>query len=350
MRHETDACQHAASRMILPGRRVRELPVFTTQPSDHGNMAIDSPRFRTALLLLLASIFLIPASSWGQAPPDPNLGEAGTIKKADQVPAAQPVGEEVNPAAAPAAVKKKKHVIPTDPLEIFQAGGFAMWPLLLASIISLWFVLERMVVLRRRRVLPPAFVNRFIQHLEQGKLNAETALRLCEENLSPIADVFAHGIRKWGKPSVEIEQAIIDGGERQVAKLRAHLRIINGVASVAPLLGLLGTVVGMIMSFNELAQGESGSDKSQRLAAGIGVALITTASGLFVAIPSLISYMYLADRVDRLVMEMDGLGQKIVELISSDTLANRSRAVSKAPSPAGNPAAAVSSKPKTVGT
>ncbi len=314
-----------------------------------------------AFALVISWGILLPVMAAAQAPTEePNLGEAAPLNAEDAAAVPAPPGGVVNPAvepeptaasstAAAGGEPEKSYLIPTDPIQLFLAGGFLMWPILLASVISLWFVLERMVVLRRRRVIPRAFVDRFIQHLEQGKLNAETALRLCEENQSPIAEVFAHGIRKWGKPSVEVEQAIIDGGERQVSQLRTHLRIINGVATVAPLLGLLGTVVGMIMSFNELAQGGD-ADRAQRLAGGIGVALITTAAGLFVAIPSLILYMFLAGKVDGLVMEMDGLAQKVVNLISSEALANRPRTnmakTNTAPVQTGAPV----SKPKTVGT
>lgn len=316
-----------------------------------------SGRSGTLCAMVVAWGFLAPVIAAAQAPPaEPNLGEAAPIGAEDLAKPATAVAPEVNPpaeSAAPGAApeKEKSYLIPTDPIQLFLAGGFLMWPILLSSIISLWFVLERMVVLRRRRVIPRAFVDRFIQHLEQGKLNAETALRLCEENLSPIADVFAHGIRKWGKTSVEVEQAIIDGGERQVSQLRTHLRIINGVATVAPLLGLLGTVVGMIMSFNELAQGGD-SDRAQRLAGGIGVALITTAAGLFVAIPSLILYMFLSGRVDGLVMEMDGLAQRVVNLISSEGIASRPRTNMAKTSSAGAPGqgGVPVQKPKTVGT
>jgi biopolymer transport protein ExbB len=250
------------------------------------------------------------------------------------------------------AGKSKKLLIPTDPMGLFIAGGHLMPLILMASIISLWFGLERMVALRWGRVIPRAFVDRFLQHLEQGKLTPDTALRLCEENSSPMAEVFAHGVRKWGKTSVEVEQAIIDGGERQVSQLRTHLRIINGVATIAPLLGLLGTVFGMIMAFNELAQG-SDVDRGERLAYGIGVALITTAAGLIVAIPSLVLYMGLSGRVDRLVMDMDQLAQKVVNLISAEALASRPRvSPPKAVTPVAvnGPAAAAPGKPRPVGT
>jgi biopolymer transport protein ExbB len=210
--------------------------------------------------------------------------------------------------------------IPTRLSDMFLAGGPLMWPILLCSIVVVTFSVERLVVLRRRRVIPRDFVKRFLDHLAAGQLDRSTALALCEQNGSPIAEVFAHGVRKWGKPSVEVEQAIIDGGERQVSQLRKNLRIMNTIATVSPLLGLLGTVQGMILSFNRIATTTAHVGKSEDLARGIGMALIATAGGLIVAIPALVIYMYLGGRVDALVMEMDALAQKVVNLISAEGL------------------------------
>ncbi|MBT4864280.1 MAG: MotA/TolQ/ExbB proton channel family protein, partial [Planctomycetaceae bacterium] len=155
---------------------------------------------------------------------------------------------------------------------IVSLRDYIMWAFvgafLSASIIAVWFAIERLVVLRKGRVIPRPFVERFIQHLDQRKLEGKQALKLCEENGSPIAVVFAHGVRKWGKPSVEVEQAIIDGGERQVSQLRKHLRVLNGVATVSPLIGLLGTVIGMIISFNDIAKSNA-MGNPQQLANGI---------------------------------------------------------------------------------
>src|SRR5207248_9289981 len=127
--------------------------------------------------------------------------------------------------------------IPERLSEMFIAGGPLMWPIAFCSVIVVAFAFERLVVLRRRRVIPRDFVKRFLDHLENGQLDRTTALALREQNGSPIAEVFAHGVRKWGKPSVEVEQAIIDGGERQVGSLRKNLRILNTIATVSPLLG-----------------------------------------------------------------------------------------------------------------
>ena len=228
--------------------------------------------------------------------------------------------------------EKRSTGVPSTPEGIIRELKYFLLPFVIASIISMWFIIERLVMLRTGRVIPRHFVTRFLKLLQEGKLNARTSLKLCEENRSPISAVFAHGVRKWSKPSVEVEQAIIDGGERQLSQLRKHLRVINGVATVAPLMGLLGTVIGMILAFNEIAN-SSAMGKAESLAGGIAMALLTTAFGLGIAIPSLIMYMYLAGRVDALVMEMDQSSQDLVHLISAEGLAakaNRKAAVSSA--------------------
>ncbi|MFQ5730894.1 MAG: MotA/TolQ/ExbB proton channel family protein [Planctomycetaceae bacterium] len=199
---------------------------------------------------------------------------------------------------------------------------------LIASIIAVWFAIERLVVLRRGRVIPRPFVERILEHIEQGRMDKAEAMQICRENGSPLAHIFSHGVRKWGKPSVEVEQAIIDGGERQVSQLRKHLRVLNGVATVTPLVGLLGTVIGMIQSFTAIQEtaNSAGGDEKLHLAVGIATALLTTAAGLAIAIPSLIMYMFLAGRVDALVMDMDELGQELVHLISAEALAEAAAA------------------------
>jgi len=223
--------------------------------------------------------------------------------------------------------------LPTSVIEIFSALGWWTAPFLTATLIALWFTTERLVVLRRGRVIPKPFVQRFLALLDEGELEPDEALEICEDNDSPVAHVFAHGVRKWGKPSVEVEQAIIDGGERQVSALRKHLRVINGVATVSPLLGLLGTVWGMLGAFKDIsAAGTAGN--MQQLGSDIALALVTTAAGLVIAIPALIVYMYLSGRVDALVMEMDDLAQRVVYAVSAESLSDRATRPRPAPRPA----------------
>jgi biopolymer transport protein ExbB len=202
-----------------------------------------------------------------------------------------------------------------------------MYPIAICSFVLLIFVFERFVSLRRGRVIPAPFVKRFLEQLREGQLDREKALKLCDGDRSPVAIVFAAAVKKWGRTSVEVEQAILDSGERVTNNLRKHLRLFNGISQVAPLLGLLGTVMGMIFSFNALAQSEAANQR-ELMAQGIAQALITTAAGMMIAIPALLAYLYFLGRVDRLVTELDGLGQQLVELISADAT-ERERAARK---------------------
>lgn len=283
--------------------------------------------WQTTAALALTIAVGFPAIGLAQGRP---LADANA-KKEVAVPVRTPESAAAPPRSAQTDRNRdnKPRTIPTSPLEIAAALG---WPILsafaVASVIAVWFAIERLLVLRRSRVIPRHFVERFLQNLEQGNLDPEQALRLCEENGSPMANVFAYGIRKWGKPSVEVEQAIIDGGERQVAQLRSHLRALNAIATLGPLLGLLGTVIGMIRCFNEIAMSQA-MGKADQLAGGIAIALLATAVGLFIAIASLTMYMYLAGRADALVMDMDLLAQEVVQLVSAEAIAEGIQAVGK---------------------
>lgn len=235
--------------------------------------------------------------------------------------------QEAAPAStAPAAGNADPHVpaIPSRSLlQIIQAGGILMIPILAGSMLVTVFVFERALALRPGRVIPKPFVKRVLHQLRQGDLDRDEALELCEQNGSPIAEVLAGAFRKWGKPSVEVEQAILDEGERAAVGLRRYVRLFNAVATVSPLLGLLGTVFGMITAFNDIATTDA-MGRPELLAKGISEALITTAAGLVVAIPSLCLYLFFMGRVDRLVIEIDRIGKEIVQIISAEGLAERS--------------------------
>ncbi len=213
--------------------------------------------------------------------------------------------------------------IPTKSLwDMVLAGGPLLAPILVGSFILMIFVFERTVSLRRGRVIPGPFVKRLLLQLREDQLGREPALERCEENSSHVAKVLAAGLRKWGRPAVEVEQAILDEGERAANVLRRYLRVINGVATVCPLLGLLGTVWGMMEAFNAIAT-SSAMGRPELLASGISQALLTTAAGLFVAIPALIFYLFFVGRVDRLIMDIDSLGQELVGLISAEAVQDK---------------------------
>ena len=200
-----------------------------------------------------------------------------------------------------------------------EGAGPLIIPLLLCSFVLLVFTFERVICLRSGRVIPGPFVKRFLHQLKEGQLDREQATLICEENGSPIARIFGSAVKKWGKSSVEIEQAIIDSGEREAHELRRYMRVFNGVATVSPMFGLLGTVAGMIQAFSDIGSSHA-MGKPEMLAKGISEALVMTGAGLAVAIPALVLYWMFAGMVDRLIMRIDALGQKVVGAISAEAL------------------------------
>jgi biopolymer transport protein ExbB len=226
-------------------------------------------------------------------------------------------------AAADATAAEDQSYIPTTNLRrIVRDAGPLMYAILGCSFLLVAFTLERAVCLRRRRVIPKPFVTRFLDQLREGQLDRQKALELCEANGSPVAQVFAGAVRKWGRPGVEVEQGVIDAGERATNGLRRYLRVFYGVATVGPLLGLMGTVLGMIQTFNSIAAIDA-LGRASLLAGGIAKALLNTAGGLAVAIPASIFYVFFVSRVDRLVIEIDKYAQEVVNAISAEELQDR---------------------------
>jgi biopolymer transport protein ExbB len=233
---------------------------------------------------------------------------------AEALPSAPPAAAAKTPAAAaPVGVQREKNLV-----EIFHSGGVLMWPILFCSVVMMVFVFERAICLRRGNILPRPFITRFILQLEDSQLTQAEALKRCEENGSPIAQVFGAAVRKWGRSSVEVEQAMLDAGERVANTLRRNLRVLGTIHTISPLLGLLGTVFGMIDCFDVVSVSQT-MGRPDLLAAGISVALITTAAGLAVAIPALCLYLYFCSCADRRIVEIDALGQQVVQLISGDS-------------------------------
>ncbi len=237
--------------------------------------------------------------------------------------AAQGEGAVAPPAGSSSA--ERNIVAAKSTLQVLYAGGPLMVPIGICSFLLCVFAFERLVNLRRGRIIPGPFVKRFLEQLADGELQRQSALELCEENASLISRVFSAGLRKWGKPSVEVEQAILDEGERVGNELRKYLRMINGISTVSPLLGLLGTVLGMIQAFDAIALVDPSQDPKTLVALGLSQALITTAAGMAVAIPALITYLFIAGIVDRRITEIDSLGMEVVSSISAEALAGGDR-------------------------
>lgn len=194
-----------------------------------------------------------------------------------------------------------------------------IWLLGICSIVTLGFGLERLVALRRARVIPKDFVARFHERLAGGKLDRDRALELCKANDSPMARIFAHVVRYWGQPAATIRQAVEADAAGEVVDLKRNVRVLNATSTLAPLLGLLGTVIGMIESFNALGA-KAGNAKSEALARGISLALVSTAFGLGIAIVSVSLYYYLLNRVDMLVRDLDEQALKAIDVVSAESI------------------------------
>jgi biopolymer transport protein ExbB len=276
--------------------------------------------YRALLLSLIACLFCAIRGSHIRAEGEPGVANVTPAEAADS-----------------AADKPQVHISTTDLPKVIEDAGPLMYAILFCSFLLVAFVLERTASLRRSRVIPKPFVTRFLQQLREGQLDREQALELCEENGSPVSQVFAGAVRKWGRPGVEVEQGVIDAGERVTNGLRQYLRVFYGVATVGPLLGLMGTVLGMIETFNAIANHDA-LGRTEMLAGGIAKALLNTAGGLGVAIPASIVYVFFISRVDRLVIEIDRLAQEVVNVVSAEDLHDRKPGGAKARRP--NPVAA----------
>lgn len=206
--------------------------------------------------------------------------------------------------------------------DLLMRGDPAMWGLVLCSIITVTFALERLIVLRSSRVIPRTFVDRFMDRLRDGEMDRGKAREMCRENGSPIARLFNTAVNYSGESASEIRDAVAESAQSEVFHLRRRVRALNGIATLAPLLGLFGTVMGMIEAFHALSLA-AGGGKTERLANGISLALVATASGLGIAIVAAASYYYLLGKVDRIVQEMDILCNEVVDHIAAPRAAEK---------------------------
>lgn len=198
-------------------------------------------------------------------------------------------------------------------LSIIQAAGWPIWPLIIASVVSLAIIGERMWSLNSSLVAPKTLLPKVQEWLAQGGVNDEMLANL--ERHSPLGRLFSAGLRNVSSSREMMQEAIEDSGRAVTHELERFLTALGTIASISPLLGLLGTVIGMVEIFGALTP--TGGSPAQ-LAHGISVALYNTAMGLIVAIPSMIFYRYFRAKVDTLVMEMEQESIKLVDMVHGD--------------------------------
>jgi biopolymer transport protein ExbB len=211
--------------------------------------------------------------------------------------------------------------------ELFEQGGPLMWAILVASIVGVAVFFERLWSLQPGKVLPRAFVDRIRALVGKGKTSE--AQLLCEENGSSIAMLMAAALRTYSarKDRANIKEALEEVGNREVARMDRNVEIVGTVASVTPLMGLLGTVIGMISVFQNFVESyKTGVVGPDTFAEGIWQALITTAFGLTVAIPMLLAYKFLQGRNDRIIVDMEEDAIGLVDLLEDSKVAEEEAA------------------------
>ena len=195
-------------------------------------------------------------------------------------------------------------------LKIFLKGGPLMWPICVCSVISITIVLERFYHLHKVKLDIPGFFSQIKGFLKKGEWNE--AVKLCEISPSPAAKVLSAAIKNYRRHLQLQEKVISRVGSHEVRNLEKHLRGLAVIGNIAPLLGLLGTVTGMIQAFIKI-QELGGRVDASVLAGGIWEALITTAAGLSVAIPTLVAYHYFEGRVDNIASQMKEVASEFLE-------------------------------------
>jgi biopolymer transport protein ExbB len=198
-------------------------------------------------------------------------------------------------------------------IELFEKGGPVMYPILLCSILFVAILIERLFHLHRAQINTNEFVAGIRNIIK--KRNIAEAISICEETPGPVAHVIKTGLVKHDRPKNEIREAIDDAALHEVPRLEKNLVVLATIAHIAPLLGLFGTVLGMIQVFDKI-QALAGRQDPGQLAGGIGQALLTTAAGLAVAIPVFVAYNYLVSRVGALVWDMERSATEVVDLLT----------------------------------
>jgi len=186
-----------------------------------------------------------------------------------------------------------------------------MYPILFSSVLALAIFLERLYALRRSKVIPQAFVTELGFFKERGEGREEALLSLCGRYDSALARVIKAGVERIPYGFSDVPHAVEGMGQHEAALLSTNLRMLGTISNLAPMLGLLGTVLGMIRAFSVIAR--AGTGHPELIASGISEALLTTAAGLIVAIPTLAGYHYLKGRIDRYVVEMEEVALSFLE-------------------------------------
>jgi len=196
---------------------------------------------------------------------------------------------------------------------IIQAAGWPIWALLITSVIAVALIIERSIALRRSRIVPRGILERAVSAFRERGVSGEMLLALARS--SPLGRVLASGLRNHGAPRPVMKEAIEEEGRAVAHELERFLTTLGTIASISPLMGLFGTVIGMIEIFGSQTPGGA---NPQELAHGISVALYNTAFGLLIAIPSMIFFRYFRGKVEDFIVDMEQQASKLVDVLHGE--------------------------------
>lgn len=197
-------------------------------------------------------------------------------------------------------------------IDLIGAGGFMMYPIILSSVFALYIFFERFLTLNKANINPDAFMSRVKDLVLKGDING--AKVLCAQNETPIARMIEKGISRIGSPLKNIEASIENVGKIEVFKLEKNLSSLATIAGAAPMMGFLGTVIGMVKSFIAISQ-EEGTVSPKLLSSGIYTAMVTTVAGLIVGILAYLAYNFLVTRVQKIVHKMEYTSIDFIDLL-----------------------------------
>jgi len=197
-------------------------------------------------------------------------------------------------------------------LELFERGGIMMYPLLLASLIALAFTIERAIALRKRKILVPEIIS-VVNNFSSLK-DIDLAKNICIKYSGPLSNIILMGLNNYELPKSDMHELLENQGRQEIRTLQKGLGVLETIASISPLMGLLGTVLGMIQVFAVIQ--DQGIGQTAALSGGISQALVTTVVGLFIGIPTLIAYNYFSGRAENFILDIEKYANVLIQKIN----------------------------------
>ena len=198
--------------------------------------------------------------------------------------------------------------------DLFLGGGWLMWVLVLLAAVMVYIFVERFIAIRKATTIDNDFMNRIRDYISEGNIGA--AIDLCRRTDSPIARMVEKGIERIGRPMGDIQNSIENVANVEVAKLETGLPWLASISGGAPMIGFLGTVVGMVQVFIDMSANSSGGIEIQQLSAGMYVAMVTTIGGLIVGIPAYFAHNYLVARIEKLIFRMEATTIAFMDILN----------------------------------